>query len=435
MKPHLTTREDNEVSLLAPRGRDLGVGGALLAVLLGGCQDTNTYVEPPPPKVTVAQPLVQEVTDYLEFTGTTVASAQVEVRARVSGVLESMHFQPGTKVAQGDLLFEIDPREYQADLEAAQAELAGANGQLKRADTEYERAKIGVQKKIITDVELVKWRAEQAVAQAEIKRAEAKITRAELNLSYTRVEAPIGGRVGRNQVDIGNLVGEGQATVLTTITNYDPMYVYFNLNERDLLRVVAIYRARVREKGLDPAKDTDAQAEIALYLGLADEEGYPHQGILDFAESGVDPNTGTLQLRGTFVNKELPARLMPGLFARVRLPIAQRSDMPLVSERAIGADQSGQYLLVVNQDNTVEKRNVRLGQLVDGLRVIEEGLRGEDRVIVNGIQRARPGGKVDPQETDMAAMTARQTAAKGSAAESDTSEPVPDTARSGQETQ
>ncbi len=416
---------------------NLRVAGIALALLLAGCEQANTYVEPPPPKVTVARPLVQEVIDYLEFTGTTVASEQVEVRARVAGVLESLHFQPSTQVKKGDLLFVIDPKEYQADLKAAQAELASAQAKLERAQKEFARAQKLFKQQAGSDVEVVKWRGEQQLARAAIERANADIARAELNLGYTRVTALISGRVGRNRVDVGNLVGQGEATVLTEVTDYDPMYVYFNLNELDLLRVQAMYRAEVKKKGPDPAKNRERQAtirkaDIRVYLGLANEEGYPHEGVLDFAESGVDTDTGTIQLRAVFDNAEVPYALIPGLFARVRLPIAKRPNMPLVSDRAINADQSGRYLLIVNSDNVVEKHNVRLGQLVDGLRVIEEGLRKDDWVVVNGIQRARPGGKVDPEKIDMASLTASALRKAASAEKKQNRGADSDTSKSGQ---
>ena len=374
--------------------------------MVAACEQQNEYVEPPPPKVTVAKALQQEVVEYLEFTGTTHAFEKVEVRARVRGFLQSMNFTPGTAVEKGDLLFEIDPREYQALLNAAKADLSSANAQLKRAETEFARSEKLFKQKAGAEKDVVKWRGERDIARADVLRAKAKVEQAELDLSYTKVIAPISGRVSRNFVDPGNLVGEGEPTLLTTVTRYDPMYAYFNLNERDLLRVMAMYRQRVEEKGINPAKDSDARAEISLFLGLANEEGYPHQGIGDFAESGVDTGTGTLQLRGIFQNPGKSPVLVPGLFARLRMPIDKRDNALLVSDRAIGADQGGNYLLTVTSDNTVEKRPIRMGQLVDGLRVIEEGLQPGESVIVKGVQRARPGAKVDPEQIDMKTLTA-----------------------------
>ena len=392
---------------------------AILAALwlITGCEQKNTYVEPPPPKVTTAQPLQQEVIDYLEFTGTTRAYEEVEVRARVAGFLQSMHFTPGTLVEKGDQLFVIDPREYRAALNAAQGELDSAKAQLQRAETEYARAQRLFKQKAGAEKNVVQWRGERDMAMAAVAMAKARVERARLDLDYTKVTSPIAGRVGRNLVDVGNLVGEGEPTLLTTITRYDPMYVYFNLNERDLLKVMAMYRQRVQEKGLDTDKGPGREADIPLFLGLADEEGYPHKGKLDFAESSVDPGTGTLRLRGMFPNPGMPPVLLPGLFTRLRMPIDEREDALLVTERALGTDQGGRYLLAVNSENVVEKRLIRMGQLVDGLRVIEEGLQPGDWVIVNGLQRARPGAKVDPERTDMRSLTA--SALKAAAAKSE----------------
>ena len=386
---------------IATQMRIAGIG---VTLLLAGC-DSNVYVEPPPPKVTTAQPVMQSVTDYLEFTGTLDASEQAEVVARVSGVLKSMHFESGTPVNEGDLLFVIEPEEYLADLQAAEAELAAGESNYDRASIEYARAQNLFKKKAGAEADVVKWRVEKEIASAEILRAKAKIARAELNLGYTQVTAPFTGRVGRNLVDIGNLVGEGEATVLTEVTRYDPIYVYFNLNERDLLRVMAVIRENAKAQGLNPDDMDNDDIEVPLYLGLANEQGYPHEGRYDYADSAVDPETGTLQLRGTFDNSSRPPKLLPGLFTRIRMPIGERPDMPLVSERAIGNDQRGVYVMVVNADNVVERRSVKTGQRIDGLIVIEDGLQKGDRVVVKGVQRARPGRKVDPEMVDMAGLT------------------------------
>jgi RND family efflux transporter MFP subunit len=394
------------------------------AWLLAACEQKNTYVEPPPPKVTTAQPLQQEVIDYLEFTGTTRAFEEVEVRARVAGFLQSMHFTPGTFVEKGDQLFVIDPREYKAALNAAQAELDSAKAQLHRAETEYARAQRLFKQKAGAEKNVVQWRGERDIAMAAVAMAKARVERARLDMDHTKVTAPIAGRVGRNMVDVGNLVGEGKPTLLTTITRYDPMYVYFNLNERDLLKVMAMYRQRLQEKGVDTHTGSGADADVPLFLGLANEEGYPRKGKLDFAESGVDSGTGTLQLRGVFPNPGKPSVLVPGLFTRIRMPIEEREDALLVTERAIGADQGGRYLLAVNSENVVEKRLIRMGQLVDGLRVIEEGLKTGDWVIVNGLQRARPGAKVDPERSDMRSLTTSALKAVAEKPEADESKPA-----------
>ena len=411
-----------------------------LAILLivwmsAACDQRNEYAEPPPPKVTVAKPLQQEIIDYLEFTGTTHAFEEVEMRARVAGFLQSMEFTPGTQVEKGDLLFVIDPSEYQAELDAAEAELGSAEATLKRAQTEFARAQKLFKQKAGAQTDVVKWRGERDVAKAAVARAKAKVEKTGLDLSYTKVTAPITGRVSRNLVDLGNLVGEGEPTLLTKVTRIDPMYAYFNLNERDLLKVMAMYRQETKEKGLDPAKDSAARADLTVSLELANEKGYPHQGIVDFAESGVDPATGTLQLRGVFPNPGPAPVLLPGLFTRLRMPIDKRENAMLVTERAIGADQGGRYLLTVNSENVVEKKPIRMGRLEDGLRVIEEGLQPGDRVVVNGIQRARPGAKVDPEQIDMKSLTAsalkiaaeaEQDKAKPAAASSEGDDSQPD---------
>ncbi|MEM7021544.1 MAG: efflux RND transporter periplasmic adaptor subunit [Pseudomonadota bacterium] len=391
------------------------IGAVAATLALAACEEPNTYVAPPPPKVTIAEPVLAEVTDYLEFTGTTESSAQVDVRARVPGILESMSFEPGTEVEEGQSLFVIDRDVYQAEVQRAEASLAQAEASSELADATLARVQQAGDAVSQTQVEEAA--AEARNAAAEILARKAELRQAEIDLEYTDVIAPISGRVGRNRVDIGNLVGAGEPTVLTEITAFDPIYVYFNMNERDLLHVLDMVKQRLSEKGYDPDADATEQAELPVQLGLADEEGFPHEGLLDFAESGVDPETGTLRLRAIFENKSTPPDLLPGLFARVRMPIAQRQDMPLVTERAISSDQSGRYVLVVNDDNIVEKRNVRLGQLIDGLSVIEEGVGGGDRVVVNGLQRARPEAAVDPEAVDMASFKTSSPTAEPPAAD------------------
>ena len=398
--------------------RGLSTVAVVIALLLAGCGDSNTYVEPPPPQVTVATPVIQDVTDYLEFTGTTAAFDHAEARARVAGVLESLHFKPGTYVEKGDLLFVIDPRQYEAELQGAEAELASASAEETLARTELARAKELYKENAGPESDIVKWEARLGTAQAAILLAEAKIRSAELNFEYTQVAAPISGRVGRQKVDLGNLVGNGEATLLTEITRFNPMYVYFNLNELDMLRVLKMYKEKVNKEGIDSRSVYIQEAKMPVYMGLANEEGYPHEGVFEFAESAVDTETGTMELRGIFANDDKPPSLLPGLFARVRVPVDTRADMLLVTERAVAQDQGGNYLLVVNSENMVEQRSITIGPRIDGLVVIEEGLQKEDRVVVKGVQRARPGRAVTPELTDMSGLTtsARKQAAAEKAA-------------------
>jgi RND family efflux transporter MFP subunit len=385
--------------------RNLPTVAMVIVLLLAGCGDSNTYVEPPPPQVTVATPVIQDVTSYLEFTGTTAAIDYAEARARVAGVLESLHFTPGTYVEQGDLLFVIDPRQYEAELQAAEAELASARADEILAQTELARAKELYKKSAGAESDIVKWQGQLGTARAAILRAEAKIEIAELNVEYTQVAAPISGRVGREQVDLGNLVGNGEATLLTEITRFNPMYVYFNLNERDLLRVLKLYKEKIQRDGINTTSVYIQEAQLPVYMGLANEEGYPHEGVFEFAESAVDTGTGTMELRGIFANDEQPPALLPGLFARIRVPVASRADMLLVTERAVARDQGGAYLLVAGSENQVERRSIVTGQLIDGLIVIKEGLRKDDRVVVEGVQRARPGRMVAPEPVEMSDLT------------------------------
>jgi RND family efflux transporter MFP subunit len=370
--------------------------------LLSACDKKNAYIAPPPAEVTVSQPTQQSVTEYLEFTGTTASVGFVEVRAQVSGILKSMHFEPGVNVKQGDLLFTIAPEPYKAELVAAKADLVSAQAELNRAQAELKRADSLIKKNFISKTDYLQRKTDRDVAQAAIGVKSAKVRSAEIQLSYTQVTAPITGRISRNKVDIGNLVGEGEATLLTSVTQYQPMYAYFHLNERDLLRIMQLRRKEFQTANLDPDKLLDKDIHIPLQLGLADEEGYPHQGELDFGESKLNTDTGTIELRGIFENTAKPPHLLPGLFARLRLPISENSRALLINERALLADQSGRYVLVVNEENKVEKRPVVIGQRLEGMVVIQKGLKVADKIIINGLQKARPGSVVSPQTAAVA---------------------------------
>lgn len=368
------------------------IAAFLVIASLEGCQQSNEYIEPPPPTLTVSKPLAQNVTDYLEFTGTTKAVETVDIRARVVGFLESVNFKEGQFIEKGQLLFTIDPKPYQAALNQALGDLGRNKAKLERAEIEYKRTSKLLKQSAASEAMVVKWKEEIGIAKADIVAAQAAVDKAKLDLGYTKVYSPISGRISRKLVDVGNLVGAGEYTLLTTVRKWEPIYVYFSINERDLLRVMKMARdAEIMANELE---------KIPLQLGLANETGYPHTGHLNFADSTVDPNTGTVQLRGFFANPGPPYVIVPGLFVRVRMPIAERENALLVTDRALGLDQGGRYVLVVNADNVVEQRYVKIGALVEGMRVIEEGLEGEESVIVKGLQRAIPGSKVTPQQAE-----------------------------------
>jgi len=358
--------------------------------LLAGCrQKENKYAPPPPPQVTVSRPLQKSVTDYLELTGNTEAVEEVELKARIEGFLTSIHFKDGDFVKTGDLLFTIEQAPYQAQLQKAKGRLAAAEAQLLRAQQEYDRQFSLFKENAAAKSEVERWKAERDAAQASVEEAKANLELAKINLGYTRVTAPFDGRMDRHLVDPGNLVGAGTPTSLAYITRLDPIYAYFSLNERDLIRIME----QSRRDGKAVSQET-----FPVYLGIAGEEGYPHEGRFDFASSTLDSNTGTLLLRAIFSNPKIgdSLRLLPGMFARIRIPVAVRDRALLVSERALGVDQAGRYLLLVNEQNMVEQRSVKVGALVEGMRVIEEGLQGDEWVVVDGIQRARPGAKITP---------------------------------------
>jgi len=379
----------------------------LLAVVvcgafLAGCgQKENKYAPPPPPEVRVSLPQQKPVTDYVELTGNTQAVDQVELQARVEGFLTSIHFKDGDYLKKGDLLFTIEQAPYQAKLQEAQGRLAAAEAQLLRAQQEYDRQLYLFKENATAKSEVERWRAQRDAAQASVEEGRANLELAKINLGYTRVTAPFDGRVDRHLVDPGNLVGAGKPTPLAYLTSLDPIYAYFNLNERDLVRLME----KRREAGITDLKENP----VPVYGGIAGEKDYPEEGWLDFTSTSVDPNTGTILLRAVFNNPRLgvaPPRLLPGMFMRLRIPVDVRPNALLVPERALGVDQGGRYLLVVNEQNVVEQRPVKVGARVDEAMVIEEGLKGDERVVVDGIQRARPGAKVTPVQEGAGAATA-----------------------------
>jgi RND family efflux transporter MFP subunit len=362
----------------------------------------------PPPQVSVAAPLEREVVDFDEYTGRLAAIEEVDVRARVRGYLIKVNFTEGSEVKQGDVLFEIDPRPFQAELDAAKGQVAQWEAKLARAEADVTRNERLLPKGAASQKDLDQAVADRGEARAAIQSARAAVERTALDVEFTKVIAPISGRVSRAYVTKGNLVnaGGGEATLLTTIVALDPIYVYFDVDERAALQYQQAAQKRAGENERLP---TIREAKISVSLGLSTESGFPHAGVVDFADNRVDPQTGTIRVRGVFANAN--RIFTPGLFARVRVPVGDKYQAVLVPDRAIGTDQGQKYLLAVNDKNVVEYRAVKLGRLHDGLRVIQEGIKPGELVIVNGIQRARPGLTVAPERTEVAALDAATAAA------------------------
>ncbi|MEA2116442.1 MAG: efflux RND transporter periplasmic adaptor subunit [Thermodesulfobacteriota bacterium] len=361
----------------------------LTVIFLIGCQKEKLQAPPPkPPEVTVAKPVVKDVTNYVYFTGYTEARKSVELRARVEGFLESFYFKPGELVKKGDLLFVIDPKPFEAKMAQAQADLLTRQAELKLAKASLQRKESAFKEKAVSELAVLEARAERSKAEAKVLGAEAVLTESKLELSYTRIHAPESGRISRNLVDTGNLVGAGgDKTLLTNIVNYDPIYSYFNVDERSLM----LYKKHNRKKSLNTAT-----GDTPVFLALEGDKGYPRQGVADYMDNKVDLATGTIQARAVFANEDL--FIVPGLFAKIRIPYQEKEDALLIPDAALSADQRGRYLLTVNDENIVEYKPVEIGALVEGLRVITKGITAEDRVVVKGIQRARPGSPVAPEE-------------------------------------
>jgi len=366
-----------------------------------GCGGPPPIVPPVPPKVTVSIPLAREVTNYEEFTGYTDAASTVDIRARVNGYLIKVKFKDGDVVKQGDLLYEIDPRPFQATLDQANGLVESLEAQKKFLAIQVDRYTKLVKTSATSQQDVDQYLAQQAENIGQLKTAQAKVVSAALNLEFTHVIAPVSGRISRTFVTVGNLV-TADSTLLTTIRSIDPMYAYFNVEEPTVLRIQKMIREGIIKTG--------SKREIHVEMGLADDTAhkFPLHGLLDFTNNTVDPQTGTLQVRGTFVNPYTfpgpPPILEPGLFVRVRLSMGPPHPALLLTEQAIGTDQGQKFVYIIDAENKVDYRRVTIGQTFDGLQAIEEGLEPNDRVVVNGLQRIRPGLTVEAAQVDMASL-------------------------------
>jgi RND family efflux transporter MFP subunit len=374
---------------------------SLAALTLNSRAEDKAPAAPPLQAVTVASVPEREISEWDEFTGRLEAVDQVEIRPRVSGYIRRVTFTEGREVRKGEVLFEIDPRPYQAELAQAQAELERARSAAALAASDVQRAQTLVKAQAISREEYDSRTSAEAQGGAGVKAAEAAVQTARLNLEWTRVRSPINGRVSNALVTPGNLVEAGPpATLLTTVVSLDPMYVYFDSDEQTYLR----YAGRARNNG-----SNWRDGKLVVHLGLANEEGYPHEGRLDFVDNQIDPNTGTIRTRAVFSNKS--RALTPGLFARVRLVGDHKRKALLVRDAAIGTDQDRKFVLVVGQGDTLAYRPVVPGRLVDGLRIIDSGLQPGEHVVVNGLMRVRPGMKVAPTLSEMTAADSAAPAA------------------------
>jgi RND family efflux transporter MFP subunit len=359
-----------------------------MAATVAACGQDNEYAAPPPPKVTVATPVAQDVTRYYEATGNAAAVNSIDLVARVQGFVQAISYSDGQFVKKGTSLFTIEPEPYRLKVEAAKAAVTSAKATLVVRQQDFARQADLLQRQVSAQVTYDQALAARDSAQADVQSAQANEQQAEIDLSYTDVQAPFDGYVTARQVSIGQLVGANSPTTLATLVQTDPIWVNFNASERDVQDV----RATLASRGETVATLLGSPVEI----GLQSEDGYPHQGKLDYAAPNVDPSTGTLPARAVLENEN--RTLLPGYFVRIRIPGKARPAL-LVPDVALGSDQGGRYVLVVNKDNIVEQRKVEPGQLEGELRVIDQGLTKDDRVVVGGIMRAIPGQKVDAEQS------------------------------------
>jgi RND family efflux transporter MFP subunit len=370
--------------------RSLPATALLAALLLSACKEENRFVPPPPPRVTVAVPVELNVPRYIETTGTAASVNQVDLVARVPGFLQEIRYRDGAVVKQGDVLFVVEPLPYQTSVLQAQGALASAQAAVVQAEAEFVRQSTLGRDQFAAQSVVDQARAKRDEARAQLVQAQASLQTAQINLGYTSVAAPFDGPVSAHTKSVGELVGEGQPTTLATIVQLDPIWVNFTVSQADILRI----RQELRASGLT---EIDL-SKVIVEVGLTATTDFPIAGTLDYVAPAVDAGTGTLAARAVFANPDRV--LLPGFFVRIRVRMPEGSRQVaslLVPEIALGEDQSGPYLLVVNGENVIEQRNIRRGPRVGTMRVVESGLKTGDRVVVNGLQRAIPGAKVDPQ--------------------------------------
>jgi RND family efflux transporter MFP subunit len=370
------------------------VGGvAAVTGLVGGCKkgdEGNTYAPPPAPEVIVAAPVERDVVTYLTFTGVVEASETVDLRARVQGFLEKIEFRPGQRVKRGDVLFVIDKRQYQAEVDQARARIRAQEAALLGAESDARLARDLADQRAGPEIDAVIKAARRDVVSADLEKAKAELAAAELNLEFCDVRAPMDGRITRNYVDVGNLVGRGEPTLLAQIVQATPAYVSIDASEAEVL---ALRRDMQTDEG-GGRQPGGADEPRACELSLSDEVNFRFQGRVDYVEPQLNVETGTLRVRTRYDNAD--ELLIPGFFTRVRFAMSSNSAL-LVPEAALLSDQQGRYALVVNDDNEVGARRVTVGVLDGSMRVVREGLSADDRVVVLGVLKARPGSKVTPK--------------------------------------
>jgi RND family efflux transporter MFP subunit len=366
-----------------------------LACSVAACKPDNKFVAPPPPEVSVARPLQQKVVPYIEQTGNTQAVNTVDLVARVEGFLTEIEYQDGQFAKKGEPLFKIDPTTYAAKVKQAEAEVVSAKALLVQAEAEFKRQETLLRQNVSAQNTYDQAKAKRDSNQANVENQTANLVIAQANLDYTGVLAPFDGVVTKRLVSVGELVGATGPTKLATIVQLDPIYVSFNLSEQDVLNI--------RRNLADRRITLEQLNKVPIEIGLMTEQGYPHKGHLDYVSPNVDPTTGTVLVRGVFDNPD--RTLLPGFFVRVRVPIGlAEKTMLAVPDRVLAEDQTGRYLMVVNKDNVVEQRRVKVGQLLVGnLRAIESGLSADDRVVITTNGRAIPGAKVVPKQTTIQA--------------------------------